>query len=80
VDAEEGTDCTTRACLLRGAAEEIERLCDELTVASNMADKFGDERDEARHVARWLYESDGDAHDKQTALERWPWIDREEDN
>lgn len=26
VDSEEGTDCTTRACLLRGAADEIERL------------------------------------------------------
>lgn len=26
VDAEEGTDCTTRAALLRGAAQEIERL------------------------------------------------------
>ena len=26
VDYEESTDCTTRACLLRGAADEIERL------------------------------------------------------
>lgn len=26
VDSEEGTDCTTRACLLRGAADEIEKL------------------------------------------------------
>lgn len=36
------------------------------------------ERDAARHVARWLYESDGDAHSKADARHRWPWLEEEE--
>jgi hypothetical protein len=45
VDAEEGTDCTTRAALLRGAAEEIERLRAQLHTARGLLDTAIDARE-----------------------------------
>jgi DNA-directed RNA polymerase specialized sigma24 family protein len=56
VDSEEGTDCTTRACLLRGAADEIDRLTqrkhDDARLYVKMAYALVDAEDLVQEVVR----------------------------
>ena len=63
------------------ACEQIERLEDELVSASNLADKFGSEREEARHVARHFYHeaiSEGPQESDKEWLARNKWLEEVE--
>lgn len=58
---------------LRDAAT-ISELYDLIGELEEEIERLTRERDEARDAACWMYESDGDAHDKETARQRWHWI------